>query len=181
VAKQEFHIEEAFSFYKQFILQYSHDKAAIYNRYGFTLQGSVSSKDWEVFAAILLGDNARLGHGADLMKHEVKSAVIGNSFEYQYHKKNGIEKLSTDKTVDHLFIARSKAYNTVEVWLVDRIHLVPIFDSWLPELQENYQADSRQRFRKSINSSTVRQYGERILMILRGNLDDSTGSESPED
>lgn len=40
-------VQEAYSFYKRFILEYSQDKAEIYERYGFTVQGSVGSKDWE--------------------------------------------------------------------------------------------------------------------------------------
>ncbi|WP_404787430.1 hypothetical protein [Altericista sp. CCNU0014] len=50
---------------KKYILEYSQNKVEIYEQYGFSLQGSISSKDWEVFAAILLNDRARRGDGAD--------------------------------------------------------------------------------------------------------------------
>ncbi len=79
-------IQEAYSFYKKYILEHSQNKAEIYEQYGFSLQGSIGSKDWEVFAAILLNDRARRGDGADLVNYEVKSAVLGGSFEYQYHR-----------------------------------------------------------------------------------------------
>jgi hypothetical protein len=175
------YVEEAFSFYKQFIREYSQNKAAIYARYGFNLQGSVGSKDWEVFAAILLGDRARPGNGADLLNHEVKSAVTGNSFEYQYHRHQGLEKLAADQTIDHIFIARNETYTDIEVWRVDREYLAPIFDRWRPELQANYQTDSRQRFRKSIGYGVIRQQGQRLMMIVGGELSDSAASHVPVD
>jgi hypothetical protein len=177
-----FYIEAAFDFYEQFILKYSQDKAAIYQHYGFTLQGSISPKEWEVFAAILLGDQARPGNGADLIHHEVKSATTtNNGFEYQYHKTHGLEKLAADKAVDHVFISLDRTYTNIEVWWVDRQHLMPIFDSWLPELRTNYQANGKQRFRRSISRGTVRQYGQKILVIAAGQLVNSPGSALPTD
>lgn len=112
---QNLNIQAAYNFSTRFILNYSREKGEIYRRYGFTLQRSLSSKDWEVFAAILLNDRARPGHRTDLMNHEVKSAIMGNSFEYQYHKSHGIDKLEADKSVDHIFIAHSQSYENVEV------------------------------------------------------------------
>jgi hypothetical protein len=182
VAQQVFYIEAAFAFYEQFILKYSRDKAAIYQQYGFTLQGSVSPKEWEVFAAILLGDRARPGNGADLIQHEVKSAMTtNNGFEYQYHKTHGLEKLAADKTVDHVFISLNPTYSDIEVWWVDRQQLIPIFDSWLPELRTNYQANGKQRFRRSISRGTVRQYGQKICVIAQGQLAHSPASQLPTD
>jgi hypothetical protein len=58
-------IQEAYSFYKKYILEYSQSKAEIYEQYGFPLQGSIGSKDWEVFAAILLNNQARRFDGED--------------------------------------------------------------------------------------------------------------------
>lgn len=163
----------AFAFYKRFILDYSQDKAAIYAQYGFTLQGSIGFKDWEVFAAILMGDRASPGDGADLENYEVKSALIGNSFEYQYHRNRGLEKLQDERAVDHLFIARSSTYRGVEVWLVDRAKLVTTFDRWLPELQENYRAESRQRFRRSVTYRFVTTRGDKLMHIKNGALIES--------
>ena len=164
------HIQEAYAFYKKFILDYANDKTDIYERYGFNLQGSVGSKDWEVFAAILLGDKAKPGDGADLMNHEVKSALLGNSFEYQYHKNRGLEKLEEDKAVDHVFVARSSTYADVSVWFLERNHLIPIFDNWLPELSQNYLGGTRQHFRRSISYTFVTTHGELLLEIRDGQL-----------
>lgn len=163
----------AFAFYKRFILDYSQDKSDIYEQYGFTLQGSIGSKDWEVFAAILMGDRASPGDGADLENYEVKSALIGNSFEYQYHRNRGLEKLQGERAVDHLFVARSSTYQDVEVWLVDRAALIATFDRWLPELQENYRAESRQRFRRSVTYRFVTTQGTQLMDIKSGALVES--------
>ncbi|MEL7224415.1 MAG: hypothetical protein AAGL17_06030 [Cyanobacteria bacterium J06576_12] len=164
------YVSEAYSFYRQFILDYSRDKKAIYKQYGFSLQGSVGSKDWEVFAAILMGDRASPGDGADLENYEVKSAINGTSFEYQYHRNRGLEKLRDESTVDHLFIARSRTYTDIEVWLVDRVLLLPIFERWLPELEQNYLTEGRQRFRRSVTYGFVAENGKRLLEVKNGVL-----------
>lgn len=163
-------VQEAYSFYRTYILEYSRDKAEIYGSYGFSLEGSVGSKDWEVFAAILLNDRAREGDGADLMNHEVKSAVIGGSFEYQYHRNRGLDKLTDDRDVDHIFVARSEIYTNVEIWLVERTQMISIFDKWLPELIQNYETAGRQRFRRSVTYGFVRSRGTQLLEISDGEL-----------
>jgi hypothetical protein len=163
-------VQEAYSFYRTYILEYSRDKTEIYERYGFSLQGSVGSKDWEVFAAILLNDRARRGDGADLMNYEVKSAVIGGSFEYQYHRNRGVDKLTDDREVDHIFVCRSNTYANVEVWLVERAKMISSFDRWLPELIQNYETDTRQRFRRSVTYVFVRSQGIQLLEIRDGEL-----------
>lgn len=163
-------VQEVYSFYRTYILEYSRNKAEIYERYGFSLQGSVGPKDWEVFAAILLNDRARRGDGADLENYEVKSATIGSSFEYQYHRNRGLNKLTDDRDVDHIFVARSENYMNVEVWLVERTKMIPMFDRWLPELLQNYETAERQRFRRSVTYGFVKSQGVRLLAISSGEL-----------
>lgn len=166
----ELNISDAYEFYRKFILNYSQRKSIIYERYGFTLQGSIGPKDWEVFAAILLNDRARPGDGADLINYEVKSAVTGFSFEYQYHKYQGLKKLEDDKNVDHVFIARSSDFKDIEVWLVQRHAILAVFEEWYPALLENYQNPGRQRFRRSVTYSFVLKYGHLLLQIISGQL-----------
>jgi hypothetical protein len=163
-------VQEAYSFYKTSILGYSQNKARAYEQYGFSLQGSIGSKDWEVFSAILLDDKARIGDGADLEHYEVKSATTGSSFEYQYHRNHGLDKLTEDRNVDHIFVARSKDYTNVEVWWVERTKMVPVFDKWLPALVENYETAGRQRFRRSVTYGFVRAHGTLLLEISFGEL-----------
>lgn len=163
-------VQEAYSFYRVYILEYSQNKARVYEQYGFSLQGSIGSKDWEVFAAILLNDRARRGDGADLEHYEVKSATTGSSFEYQYHRNHGLDKLTDDRNIDHIFVARSKDYMNVEVWLVERTKMIPIFDRWLPELIQNYETAGRQRFRRSVTYGFVKSQGTLLLEISSGEL-----------
>jgi hypothetical protein len=163
-------VQEAYSFYKTYILEYSRNKAEIYERYGFSLQGSVGSKDWEVFAAILLNNRARRGDGADLENYEVKSATSGSSFEYQYHRNRGLNKLTDDRGVDHIFVSRSETYMNVDVWLIERAKMIPIFDKWLPELLQNYETAERQRFRRSVTYGFVRSQGTQLLKINDGEI-----------
>jgi len=130
----------------------------------------VGARDWEVFAAILVDDRAKPGDGSDLMQHELKSAVRGNSFEYQYHRQHGLDKLASDQQIDHIFIARSTDYRDVDVWRVLRNELSATFASWLPALQANYDNPSRQRFRRSISYHFVTRQGQRLLQIQAGRL-----------
>jgi hypothetical protein len=62
--------------------------------------GSIAmSSDWEVFASMLVKDLGRkFGAGIDLANYEVKSAKEGASYEYQYHKNTGLDKLAKDAT-----------------------------------------------------------------------------------
>ncbi len=66
--------------------------------------GAAMSSDWEVFASMLVRDlGKKLAAGIDLSQYEVKSAFDGGSYEYQYHKNTGKEKLRSDAEVGHLF------------------------------------------------------------------------------
>jgi hypothetical protein len=118
----------------------------------------------------LLKDRARRGDGADLKNHEVKSATTGSSFEYQYHRNHGLDKLTDDRNVNHIFVSRSKDYMNVEVWLVERTKMIPIFDRWLPELIQNYETAGRQRFRRSVTYGFVKSQGTLLLEISSGEL-----------
>ncbi|WP_309716871.1 hypothetical protein [Armatimonas sp.] len=123
--------------------------------------------DWEVFGAILTGDQKRVGYGSDLTQLEVKSAVAGNSFEYQYHKEHGEEKLNEDPQIDHLFISYSKDYTSLVVRYVEAARLAPVFESWRQGYQERY-ASGGQRFRKSISFGFVVEHSEVILRVVDG-------------
>lgn len=161
-------VATAYWFYKKYLFDAAQDKVEIYERYGF-LAPPVSFIDWEVFAAILLRDKKKPGDGADLERHEVKSAVAGGSFEYQYHKFHGLDKLEEDKRVDHVFISYGARHQDVDVRFVEGTRVAPVFESWKPELEANYQG-GRQRFRKSISLGFVKAQGELLLAVRNGEL-----------
>jgi hypothetical protein len=162
-----FHVAEAFDYYDKHI--YRADRFAVFRRYGFSLAGSVPSVDWEVFGAILTGDQKRSGYGSDLIHLEVKSAIEGSSFEYQYHKEHGEEKLDEDKSIGHLFISYAADYRDVTVRYVSPEVFAPIFEAWREGYRQRY-ASGGQRYRKSISYGLVVSQGEMILKIRSGDI-----------
>jgi hypothetical protein len=122
-----------------------------------------------VFGAILTGDKKKEGYGSDLAHTEVKSAVDENSFEYQYHKEHGEEKLDEDKRIDHVFVSYSRDYRDVTVRWVRPEQLAETFESWRQGYRERY-ASGGQRYRKSISYGTVCEKGRVVMTIRDGAL-----------
>jgi hypothetical protein len=165
----DFRTKKAFEFYRKHIL--NEEKLKLLKEFEFRTNGAVSSQDWELFAAILSNKKATAGYGADLPGLEVKSAKDGNSFEYQYHKNAGLEKLEEDMEVEHLFISYSASYLDVTVRLVQPSILIPTFKSWKPLLEKNYDSSSgKQRFRRSISFKVVSESGQVVMKISDGKL-----------
>lgn len=163
-------VEEAYDFYWKYLLDPTNNKAELYERYGFKFPG-IPPSDWELFGAILMRDQKNPSNsGADLMHHEVKSAGIGSSFEYQYHRNHGIDKLRDEANVDHLFFSYGDNYQNLDARLVYAHLLAPIFELWLPLLERNYSLDDKQRFRKSISYGFVLNKGLLLLSIREGTL-----------
>ena len=164
-----FNIHEAYDYYDQHINR--QERFNLLEQHNLSVAGSVPNIDWELFGAILTGDKGKRGYGADLDQHEIKSAVLGNSFEYQYHLYGGEAKLNEDMLVDHIFISYSPDYQNVVVRLVAGIELASLFESWRPGLIANYTGENRkQRYRKSIAYSTVVKKGNILMQIQDGQL-----------
>lgn len=162
---------EAYSFYKKFI--YRKELQELLHEYELHVAGSVPSVIWELFGAILTGDKGKKGYGSDLKEHEIKSALEGGSFEYQYHLRGGQQKLTEDMGVKHLFISYSKDYKNVEVRILPGESLKEKFSAWMPKLVENYSGPNRkQRYRKSIPFGIVKLNGKLIMKIQNGLLED---------
>ena len=173
-----FNIEAAFTYYAEHI--HRQQRFDLLEEHNFEIAGSIPSIDWELFGAILTGDDRKSGYGSDLKDHEVKSAVEGNSFEYQYHRHGGVAKLDEDQNVDHVFVSYAPDYKRVTVRLVDRSKLAPTFEGWRAGLLQNYQGTTpKQRYRKSIAFGTVAREGETILRIEDSQLVQAQGVTSP--
>jgi hypothetical protein len=165
----KYHVRQAHNFYKKFI--YNEEKQALLKKHGLRVSGSVPSVDWELFGAILTGDDAKMGYGADLEHHEIKSAGDKGSFEYQYHLKGGVSKLIDDMKVRHVFISYSPDYKDLKVRIVDGSALKEKFKGWMPKLKANYKGPNRlQRFRRSISYGTVLRLGEVIMEIRQSEI-----------
>jgi len=135
-----------------------------YKQYGFSINGLVSSSDWEVFAAILF-DETKKASGSDLQNYEVKSAIDGGSFEYQYHKNSGFAKIEEDKRVKHLFISYDRDYKNISVRIIEGKQMSEKLDLWKEGLQKNYD-QGNQRYRKSISYGFVKKQGRLLFELL---------------
>ena len=126
--------------------------------------GSVAlSSDWEVFASILVNDLGRkFGAGVDLTNYEVKSAKRGGSYEYQYHKETGREKLAKDGEVGHLFFDYFDNLREVDLRYAHGSQLGEFFKQWIVDYPDPYP----QRYRRSIPYGWVKKQAA-LLMTLR--------------
>ena len=71
--------------------------------------------------------------GPDLGDIEVKSAVVGNFFEYQYHRNSWQKKLEADRCSGHAFVWYGDDLDAVEVWYCDGEQLEEHFVAWEAE------------------------------------------------
>ena len=164
-----FSVREAHNFYRKFIHKRELQKLLL--SHDLPVAGSVPSVIWELFGAILTGDKGKKGYGSDLKKHEIKSAVDGASFEYQYHLRGGQKKLMEDMEVKHLFISYSPDYKDVDVRILPGESLKEKFKAWLPKLVKNYEGPSpRQRYRKNVSFGLVKKNGISVMQIRKGKL-----------
>lgn len=131
--------------------------------------GSVAmSSDWEVFASMLVNDLGRkFGPGIDLSNYEVKSAKRTSSYEYQYHKDSGRDKLVKDMEVGHLFFDYYDNLKEVDLrFLSGAVLKEPYFEKWLEAFPDPY----RQRYRKSIPYTFVKENGTLLMTIKDGEV-----------
>ena len=119
----------AFEYYQTHINRV--DFFQLLRSHGLKTSGSIPSIAWELFGSILTGKNGTCGYGADLDGVEIKSAIAGSSFEYQYHLNTGLTKLKEDQTVDHLFCSYEPDYQSFDVFSISGKRLaVPYFKKW---------------------------------------------------
>lgn len=130
--------------------------------------GKVMPSDWEVFASILVKDvGKKLSSGVDLSGNEVKSAEKGGSFEYQYHKNAGKQKLLDDLSVGHLFFEHADNLHWVELRYLHGTELKEFFKEWLREYPDPYP----QRYRRSVPNGFVRKNGALLMRLIDGEVD----------
>lgn len=158
-------IDDAYNMYLRHI--YQSERIELLSDLGLKAAGSVPSVMWEAFSSILVDRKGSGLIGADLVGWEVKSAKFGGAFEYQYHLNTGQSKLEEDCQVNHLFCSYSGTYEDVIVRAIRGSDLAnQFFRSWLPGYIENYkESQRRQRYRKSISESYVRNNGILVLEI----------------
>ncbi|EMX0221669.1 hypothetical protein AAFZ21_001665 [Vibrio fluvialis] len=167
-------ISQSYDLYSKYILDV--EKIALLKQHGLKVAGSVPSVIWELFGSVLTGRNSNGVTGADLNGWEVKSAIDGASYEYQYHLNTGEQKLLEDCEVNHLFCSYSDNYEDVTVYALSGKTIAPqYFLKWFPLYKANYDREipanqRRQRFRRTISYGYVRKNGHLVLEIKQGRL-----------
>ena len=125
------------------------------------------SSDWEVFASILLRDpGKKKAAGVDLSQYEVKSAFNGGSYEYQYHKNTGKDKLQKDMEVGHLFFDHRDNLKLVDLRYAHGSQMIEFFERWLQDYPDPYP----QRYRKNIPFNWVKRNGLLVMTLENGEV-----------
>ena len=168
----------AFDFYQTHINR--SDFFTLLKEHNLKTSGSVPSITWELFGSILTGKKGKGGYGADLEGIEIKSAIAGNSFEYQYHLNTGLDKLKEDQVVDHFFCSYSADYQSFQVYFAEGKSLSQYFSNWIPQYLKNYNKtenatsveanERRQRFRRSIPFGWVSKNAQLVMEVKDGKL-----------
>lgn len=165
----ELDFEKALMFFHAYMYGPLQGKLRLYKARNVRSTGAAMSSDWEVFASMLVRDlGKKLAAGVDLSNHEVKSAFEGGSYEYQYHKVNGKEKLVNDMKVGHLFFDHSDNLRKVNLRYAHGSELKQeFFQKWLDEYPDPY---IRLRHRKSIPFGWVKKNGSLLMTITDGEV-----------
>ena len=139
--------EKALMFFHAYMYGPLQGKLRLYRARDVHSVGKALPSDWEVFASILVKDvGTKLTKGVDLSKYEVKSAEKGGSYEYQYHKNTGKQKLREDTRVGHLFFDHRDNLRSVDLRYISGTDLSVFFTEWLEEYPDPYP----QRYRKNV-------------------------------
>lgn len=175
---KKLHFRDAFYFYQVHINRAEFFK--LLKEHNLKTSGSVPSITWELFGSILTGQKGKSGYGADLEGIEIKSAIAGSSFEYQYHLNTGLDKLKEDQIVDHCFCSYATDYQSFHVYFVEGKLLSPFFSNWIPQYLKNYNksenatsveaSERRQRFRRSIPFGWISKNARLIMEVKGGKL-----------
>jgi hypothetical protein len=168
-APTDLDFEKALMFFHAYMYGPLQGKLRLYEARGVRSVAKVQSSDWEVFASILVKDvGTKLGKGVDLSKHEVKSAEKGGSYEYQYHKKTGIEKLRKDMQIGHLFFDHRDGLREVDLRYASGQQLSAFFQEWLEGFPNPYKG---QRHRKAIPFSWVKKNATLLMTLRNGEIE----------
>ncbi len=128
-------------------------------------------RDWEVFASMLVNDvGLKLAAGIDLTNYEVKSAKRKGSYEYQYHKNSGREKLIKDAEVGHLFFEYANDLSEINLRYLHGSQLAVYFEKWLKEFPQKREEYEGQRFRKQVPYGFVAKNGKLLMTLKDGEV-----------
>jgi hypothetical protein len=95
-----------------------------------------------------------------------KSAKRGGSYEYQYHRNTGLEKLAKDMEVGHLFFDYYDNLKEVDLRYLHGSQLAEYFGKWRSECPNPYP----QRYRKNVPYGFVKQHGTLLMTLKDGEV-----------
>lgn len=163
----ELEFEKALMFFHAYMYGPLQGKLRLYTARGVRSPGAAMSSDWEVFASILVKDiGQKLAAGIDLSQYEVKSAADGGSYEYQYHKLSGKQKIKQDMNVGHLFFDHRNNLHIVDLRYAHGSQMKEFFSAWLKAFPDPYQ----QRYRKNIPFNWVKENGILLMTLTDGEV-----------
>jgi hypothetical protein len=166
-APTDLDFEKALMYFHAYMYGPLQGKLRLYAARKIHAPGAVQSSDWEVFASILVRDvGTKIAKGVDLSQYEVKSAISGGSYEYQYHKIGGKEKLRRDMEVGHLFFDHRDNLRRVDLRYVPGSKARPFFVKWMKEYPDPYP----QRYRKNIPYRWVVDNGDLLMTLTDGEV-----------
>jgi len=166
-APSDLDFEKALMFFHAYMYGPLLGKLRLYKAREVRPPGAAISSDWEVFASILVRDlGKKLAAGIDLSQYEVKSALDGGNYEYQYHKLTGKKKLNTDMKVGHLFFDHRSNLKHVDLRYAHGSSLKEFFNKWLQEYPDPYP----QRYRKNIPFQWVSKHGILLMTLTDGEV-----------
>ena len=173
----ELDFEKALMFFHAYMYGPLQGKLRLYAARNVRAPGAAMSSDWEVFASILVRDlGKKLAAGIDLTEYEVKSATDGGSYEYQYHKNAGKEKLRRDMEVGHLYFDHRNNLRHVDLRYAHGSLMKDFFKNWL----RNYPDPYPQRYRKNIPFNWVKQNGVLLMTLTDGEVTFPEPTVSPQ-
>lgn len=159
--------EKALMFFHAYMYGPLQGKLRLYGARQVPVGSVASSSDWEVFASMLVNDVGRkFGAGIDLENNEVKSAKRRASYEYQYHRNTGLEKLRKDMTVGHLFFEYFENLGEVHLRYLHGSQMTHYFQKWLDAYPDPYP----QRYRKNIPYGFVNRNGVLLMSLKDGEV-----------
>jgi hypothetical protein len=159
----------AYNWYIRLLNDYQRKKK-VYLLRGFK-PPTIASQDWEVFGSILLCDKGKRGNGSDLLNHEIKSAHIGNGFEYQYCRKSCVEKWQKDMAIKHLLISYGDDYLDICARLLSESVAKKLMSGWGAKIEDSYLLPVKKlRCRESITYDQAVKNGVVIFQTQGGNL-----------
>ena len=163
--------EKSLMFFHAYMYGPLQGKLRVYGARKIAAGSGTLPSDWVVFGSMLVDDlGQKLAAGVDLTNYEIKPAKRKGSYEYQYHKESGRQKLLKEATVGHLFFDYSDNLREVDLRYMHGSELSTYFEKWLSEFPATPEEYKGQRFRRQITYGVVKRSGKLLMSLKDGEI-----------